>query len=1051
MTQYNPTFNVENYELRGYTNPFLNPTQQTETSNVETRVNAQLDFLAQALGWNGPNYWTNLAATVDQKRQLLGGTFGVYNNFIVPRVYEVRSWDNSIVIYRDSLFPANAQFSGIDKVVLGDNEYEVQSVEGEGELIALSIGTLDSEFLSLFESGEPLRVSYPSARPAPFYRPEVGASGDQSFTCGNDGTSLVLYPSYDTAKQFPFLFRVLFLGSTYYFDQPVYLSLSSSLSPDVQPTYDPDLALWVLQVPFNLDQTLGTTAYLAQANSNPVQANNYSVEVLLQEWFDPSDWGSTNVLTNFLGTWGNKGGPLPFNFSFDALNVHGFDERNSVYLPNFTQTLKFDDVINFVYYQKTVISPSAPPGAKVGDLWWNDETGVLAVWFPSVDGCSNWVELDYRHLPEKTPVPEVVYPDVPTFRALSPTLPDGAVVRVDDVTGLTTTDNVINLTGTVTTPGFLVLHKEVGTPYWVADEFRFTTVGDFAGSAQVLPQNVPVHLFNATGLTSSGGTYNVRNLSITIAGQYAVRLVKKYTNLTWEVLPDSLLKYIAFTSLHLTPAQGEMWWDYVNTDPNTRAANLFYSSPSPINSLTVEYPGASLPDGVYTGVDLIALTGTGGLGVVDVTVTGGVVTAVTLTNPGDLYQLDDLVGPNPLTFPDLVGATFRVSSTVSQDWVALTQNAQSGPPAPVLDMSTVLFYCNGRLLQDGVSFLTDDFELTYNSDPVTGTYTFDYKPYTFEAKAQLPVITASDSLTTVYREDLTDLVFSGLTYTVSPNVYNAETPLRLWKAQDLQVVETLEHLAEKNYANPLRADLNDGPGPENWEKYFVRLPFEYGRNQEVWQKVALVCQDFGTYGSSVVPEQMRCPPEDDLPAVYEELFLYGQPVPDYTYVYSEPYLYSNVAYTNSVESGQYQNSGVFPATDVEFDDFFEAEFIEYDPLHNRQADVTSSIAEGYGNWLGEYVNVNPCQQLTGHLVTDLLSGAVEPVAAPVWDASIYKFAPTCESDPETFNVDANHYKVSYAFFVADASAAEDAFFDLSQELSWRTPTTQPKTGYLLPR
>jgi len=258
-------------------------------------------------------------------------------------------------------------------------------------------------------------------------------------------------------------------------------------------------------------------------------------------------------------------------------------------------------------------------------------------------------------------------------------------------------------------------------------------------------------------------------------------------------------------------------------------------------------------------------------------------------------------------------------------------------------------------------------------------------------------------------------------------------------------------LAEKNYANPLRADLNDGPGPENWEKYFVRLPFEYGRNEEAWQKVALVCQDFGTYGSSIAPEQMRCPPEESVPAIYEELFLYDLPVPDYTYVYAESYLYSNVAYTNAVESGQYQNSGVFPATDVEFDDFFEAELLEYDPLHNRQADVASPVTSGYGNWLGEYVNVNPCQQLTGHLVTDLLNGAVEPVEAPVWDASIYKFAPTCQNEAESYYVDSNHYKVSYAFFVSDASAAEDPFFDISQEVSWRKPTKQPKTGYLLPR
>jgi hypothetical protein len=196
---------------------------------------------------------------------------------------------------------------------------------------------------------------------------------------------------------------------------------------------------------------------------------------------------------------------------------------------------------------------------------------------------------------------------------------------------------------------------------------------------------------------------------------------------------------------------------------------------------------------------------------------------------------------------------------------------------------------------------------------------------------------------------------------------------------------------------------------------------------------------------------MRCPPGPSLPAIYEELFLYDQPIPDYTYVYSEPYLYSNIAFYNSLELGQYQNAGIYPATDVQFDEFHEADLIDYEPLHNRLADTTSQWGEGFGEWEGEYVNVNPCVPATGFFITDLLNEAVTPVAAPVWDASIYKFAPTCESAQETYNVDANHYKVGYAYFVADASAAEDAFFDISQETAWRYPVEQPRTSYLLPR
>jgi hypothetical protein len=101
--------------------------------------------------------------------------------------------------------------------------------------------------------------------------------------------------------------------------------------------------------------------------------------------------------------------------------------------------------------------------------------------------------------------------------------------------------------------------------------------------------------------------------------------------------------------------------------------------------------------------------------------------------------------------------------------------------------------------------------------------------------------------------------------------------------------------------------------------------------------------------------------------------------------------------------------------------------------------------------LGQYVNVNPCIPLTGFLETDLVQGGVAPVAPPVWDASIYKFAPTCENEKSSYSVDANHYKVGYAYFVADASAAEDGFFDIQQEAAWRDPEPQSQSLYLLPR
>ena len=980
MTQYNPTFNPAEFELRDYTNPYLTPEQSEKVSEVESRVEENLNFVAQSLGWSGPNYWDSLATTVSEKRQLLSGTFGVYNSFIIPRIYEIRNWTTEIknsageVIRTivDAIVVDRLQFlepgrqTQVARILLGDNVYPLQSVEVEGDKYLISIGELTQEFFDQIAANVPLRVDIPTYRPAPFRRESIGVSGDSSFVCAADGTSLILYPGWDSERRFPYRFTILFAGSTYYFNQPVYLGFpqSGSLGQDVIAEYSPVLEQWVLEVPATSQSTEnGLEGFLVWPYAGGNSGISATLEVKVQAWIDPSDWGNLNVLENYRGTWNNKGGDLPFNFVFDSLSIHGFDESNSVYLPTVERSWAFNDIVNFIYYQKTTISELAPGGSNPGDLWWNDNTGALAVWLQAGTNCGEWVEIDYRQEPRQTPAPQVVYPDVATFQATSASLSIGTVVRIDDVTGLSPSDNVIGVQGALSSPAFLILHRETSAPYWTPDEFGYLNVGDFEADSELLPFRVPVTLYDATGLAPQGTSYEVSNLSITISGDYEVLLIKYYTNTTWEVYPDSILKYIAYSALFGGPLQGQMWWDFVNSDPDTRSAAIYYETA----------------------------------------------------------------------------------------WVGVNAHPQSGPPGPVLDLGVVLFYCNGSLLQDGIPCITDDFVFTCTGDPLTGKYNFVYTPRTFVGRAQFPTITISDSLTTTYRADITDLVFSGVTYYMSPNVYNAESPLRLWKAQDLQVAETLEHLAEDNYINPLLADLNDGPGPENWEKYFVRLPLEYERNGSVWQKVALTCQDFGYWGSSIEPEQMRCPPEDDLPAIYEELFLYDTPVPDYTYVYSEPYLYSNVAYFNSIEVGQYQNSGVFPASDVQFDEFQEAELIEYDPLHNRQADVTSPVAQGYGNWLGEYVNINPCIPLTGFFTTDLLNGSVDPVTAPVWDASIYKFPPSCENQPESYAVDANHYKVSYSYFIADASTAEDPFFDISQEAAWRYPVTQPKTLYVTPR
>jgi hypothetical protein len=1055
MTQYTPTFNPQEFELRDYTSQYFTPTQSQEVSDVEARVNGELDFVAQMLGWNGPNYWSSLATTVSQKRQLLGGTFGVYNSFVIPRVYEIRNWDNTFVVDRLQFVAPNRQ-TYVEQIVLGDDVYRLRGVSVEGDKYIISIGELPQSFYDQIAANVQLRVDIPTYRTAPFRRVSVGASGDNSFVCAASGSNLQLYPSWDTTKQFEYKFPILFAGSVYYFNQPVYLVPATTLlgTPNVLPQYDPDLQLWYLQIPEELTQNqAGIEGTLYWNYSDPSTPVNATLLVKIQAWYDPSDWNSINVLENYRGAWNNKGGALPFNLAFDSLSIHGFSEQNSFYVNDFSNTLDFNAIVNLVYAQTSIVYSGIPGVPYQDQFWWNQATGVLSYWNTVEPGCEEWVQFNYRVAAISPPPPAVVYPDVVTFIANSPSLPIGAVVQVQDINGLAIAQNVLGLQGTIVTPGALTLYRADSSPYWTPTEFTFANVSDFADNSRILPFKVPVIIQDATGLAPSSATYNVQNLSITVPGAYEAVLQKYYNNLTWEIEPDSVLKYIAESSLFNGPFEGEMWWDYANPNPVARIAATYVSSASPIAALTLVNPGVGLTNGVYLNVPLIPLSAamSGANATADITVAGNTVTAVTLNNPGQGYEQGDALIPDPTLYPMLVGCVFEVSAALADAWIDVNTQATIALPPNPLNMGVILFYCDGNLLADGVPYDNDNFTFAYTSNPATGKYEFSYTPKNLTGKTQYPTITITDNITTAYRADITNQVFSNYRIYMSPNVYDSEVPLRLWKGQDLQDAETVAHLAEDNYINPLIADQNNGPGPENWERYFVRLPLDYGRTEEEWQKSTLICQDFGYWGSTIQPEKMRCPPEDDAPAIYEELFLYDQPVPDYTYVYCEPYLYSNIAYFNSGEVGIYRNSGIFPATDVQFDDFNEAELIEYEPLHNRQADVTSPVNKGYGDWLGDYVNINPCIPLTGFFTTDLVSGGIEPVLAPVWDASIYKFAPTCENDPESYSVDSNHYKIGYAYFVADASAAEDGFFDPQQEAAWRFPVTQPKTLYVTPR
>lgn len=949
MKELKAQFNIEDFENYGSSSSYLSEEQSSQVSAVRNRVNSQLDWLGQMLGWRGDGYWDGLASNVAQKRRLLGGSYGVYNGFLYPEVLEIQNWSNSIVVVADS------RITAAKEIYVGDFAYEVQNITQKGDTYTISLEPLPEQFYNDIADNKQIRLISPQSLPAPFYRPDPGTSGNASFLCEQKGGSLVLYPSHDTNKSLPYLFNALITGCRYYFDKPVSLIVNQNLT--VQPQYDFGAERWYLEVPENSsDNEVGLSAVLMYESS--------ALEVSLSPWRDPSDWVSKSTIENFKGVWNNKGGKLPFHFVLDALEIHGFDERKSVSLQPVARSVSFDQLLESVYYQKAVVSTEPPYGNPTSQVWWNSRNGTFSVYAGNSLNCGPWAQVVYPNSYESQPQVDYYFPDVSSFLSFVDPIPEGALVLIEDISGLDSSLGITGITQTIPGPGTITMFREQGSPYWTTLYIEIETESDFAINSEYLPTETVVKVLNSSGLQPTTPSYTVNNLQFSITEQLPLLLMKDSGFSNWFLSPPSSLKYIGNTRLFASslnynhPVEGELNWEYSNPDYIARAARIFYYDHWVYNPLSQKY--------------------------------------------------------------ELEG-----------NWVDINQGTPTGPVPQIVDFGTVKVYCNEQLVNPGDSFGTEDFQFSYTVNATTGQFEFSYIPITYKGKVNFSTITISDSLTSAFTFDISHLVFSGLEYYMSPNVLDSETLLRTWKSEKLSVVDSLGELELLRNPNPLVADLNDGPSDQNWERYFLRLPPSYGRNESVWQRVNLVCQDFAYWGSPISPEVMSCPPNQMKPRIYEAVHLYGERPDSPLYLYSEPYLFSAVDYGYG-QSDDFDNSVILPSYEQPFDDFDEAALVSYDPLHTRQADTASKIGKGYGEWVGGYYRATPCSSLSGFLVNELLNGTLEPLEAPDWDASIYKLPPVCSADLASSTVDANHFKVGYAFFAADLSVAEDAVFELAR-------------------
>lgn len=947
MTIYSPKFNINDFELRGEVNQYLTQDQFGASLDVQYRIPSQLDWLAQLLGWSGTNYWTAFSASTDQKRQLLSGSYGIYNGYIYPEIVEVRNWDNIVVVKNNSYIKEGQTF------ILNESEYVLQTATEKGENLELFFGELPDQFYNDISTTSQLKVTAADAIPAPFRRPLVGVSADASFICEAGDEKITLYPSFDTGKKLPYLLNTFYTGSRYYFNLPVILFISENCY--LKPIYNFDKELWYIDIPCELDQV--NTGLAAR-----LEYEDCFLVVSIKQWEDPSDWLDKKKIQHYIGTWGNKGGYLPFHFVFDSLSLHGFDEKKSLLLEPIQREISFDSLLNFVYQQKATVNELPPPITKPAQAWWDSLNKKFSVYLDDPVNCGPWVQVTYPQGLDKEIIPDLVLPDITAFRNYAGDMWDGIVVEILDASGLDGSDNVLGVVQPIYQSFDAKIFKPSNFTGWVALEFSYEDEPSFESDSPALPANVKIIINDATGLSENGTNYVVSNLKFTISSPYPVNLMKDSGTGSWFLSPPNSLKYIGNTRLYESsidydfPVNGEMQWDYSNPDATTRTASIFY----------------------YTGWEF-----------------------------------------NPISDEwEMVGNWFNVN----------TGDIVSPEPPQNIDYGTILVYCDNDLLTDGETYLSDTFQLTYTINPSSGKFQFDYNPNGYEGSVKFPRITISDSLTSSYIHDISNMVFSGLVYHASPNVADSETLLRIWKSTPLFCVDDVKEQTLTSYPNALLADINNGPADSNWERYFIRLPPTYQRNGPEWQKVNLTCQDFGYWGSPILPEDMECPSKGEKPEIYEEIIAQGVINKPSNYVYSEPYLYSTFIPKFGYPE-DYDNSVIIPVQDKITDGFAEGKIVEYEPLHERRVNTDSLVGKGYGDWEGDYFRISDCSLLNGHLVNDTELGNIEEIPPPIWDTSIYKIPNTCIIDEDSSKVDANHFKINYAFFIADISAAEEAVFD----------------------
>ena len=1125
-----PVFNPVQYELR---NQLPSNTSEEQAAQIETatgRVNQQLAWVAQALGWNGANYWDSLSNTVHQKRALLGGTYGVYNAYTLLQLKEIRTWENRVWVQ------SAPNISIGQRVIIGDQQTYIYNLEEEdADTLSLDLGELSEIIISYLQQGAAIKVDAKENRPFPFYRPTAEASADAYFRCSVGATTkesdfyryadLILSPFDQNNLLIPYTNLTFFGGSYYYFDRAIYLADgTSSLAPWIEPQWVESQGLWELYIP---PQIIGSAItivwdYAVENTNKRVLA---SVQGQIVAWEDPSDWGGAGEFFN----------PVLDEYRIKkTYNIAGLNYSLGTRLhlgdnpPQLDNPLWYDAGDNRLYALsngqwiplgngselRQLDGQSSPPPAnydyQAGSIWQTPD-GQIYVWdagfqgydffyffpnglidgffyidpsFQSVQGLyffnpdnfyihyPNYVDSAGLIVYNLVPNDEGFYISDPNFRSpdwtqitldsntlfqstWTPTYASNLYVLVngEEVPSFYKTDNyevIWGISGEFLQIEYRATSEEgeVYVPRIVISSFNGsgTDYVDISSDFVNRPEPVTIVPYNEIGVLNNfhgawGNKGGARSMdfafdALDIHG-YNEQEALVLRPVAQELSFDFLLNLVSGATVYVGDSApsiaevGDYYWNnetgamavyYVDADRNKVWIEVNYPiSPCLIGSTECDY------------FPLKPFLSTGGC----------------FLSNGDTWQ-----------DPDGQACTIWYDSPNSvSDWVEFNWNPETGvgweaTQTPFLepDYSVLTVFLTNDFIDVSPDelYTTEDYSFYYTIDDIACSWTFFYTALSPLGVQQQPKVWIALSNNSYPPFDITEYVYSNTQFFLAPAVQNAESTLRPWKTQSLEVTDETA-IFEDTYENGLRADLNRGPGDEDWTRSFIRLPSEYGRDSRVWNQSKLVMQDFAYFGSPGKLRDMRCPSLEHTPQIYEQVVFERSDPSTGSVLFSAPYLYSDVeGFTDLLNFYPIQQlsfdgftSADFNfAIDDEYDEWKEADLTNYEPLHFRKT-------LSNGDWDGVYLEPTGNRPLTGFVERDLRVKSVIPVSAPAWDASIYKYAPLCPQGPESYAEDTNNYKVTYAYFAADLSASEDGFFDQSQDVAWREPLVEDQTLYIL--